>query len=62
MNLQTWLEKNKLSPEDFAVRVGVSEGAVLKWLSGDRFPRPNSLSKIKLATGGKVTADDFVAD
>lgn len=62
MTLREWLKKNKISAEIFAGKVNASEGAVLKWLSGERFPRPESLRRIQLATGGKVTANDFVAD
>lgn len=61
MTLREWLKKKKMKPEDFAAKVAASEGAVLKWLSGERFPRPESLARIQLATGGKVTANDFVA-
>lgn len=60
MKLKDWLHKNKTSPKEFAKIVNSSEGAVLKWISSERFPRPESLSRIKLATGGKVMANDFV--
>ena len=62
MTLREWLFKNKMKPEEFAIKTDSSEGAVLKWLSGKRFPRPESLKRIQLATGGKVTANDFISD
>jgi|TARA_Y100000310_G_scaffold28395_1_gene27030 transcriptional regulator with XRE-family HTH domain len=60
MKLKAWLQKKKISPANFAARIDASEGAVLKWIAGTRFPRPESLIRVFLATGGKVSANDFV--
>jgi|APSaa5957512493_1039668.scaffolds.fasta_scaffold506152_1 hypothetical protein len=60
MTLREWLKKNKMSAESFGLKVDASEGAVLKWASGERFPRPESLARIQMATGGKVMANDFM--
>ena len=59
MTLQDYLARTKTTPEEFAAKIGASRGGVLKWISGERFPRPVMLKKIKLATGGKVQANDF---
>ena len=59
MTLREYLLKKKMKPGDFADTIGASRGGVLKWISGERFPRPAMLRKIKANTNGKVTANDF---
>jgi transcriptional regulator with XRE-family HTH domain len=44
----------------FAGRVGVDVKTLYRYLSGERFPTPENLRRIREATGGGVTADDFV--
>lgn len=44
----------------FSREVGVGHWTVQRWIRGDRMPRPMHLARITLATGGKVTANDFV--
>jgi len=48
-----------IKPDDFAESVGFSKGGVLKWISGERYPRHEAISKIMEATNGAVTANDF---
>jgi DNA-binding transcriptional regulator YiaG len=60
MTLNEWLSKNKVRPEIFADSIRVSRGAVLKWMSGERFPRKGALAKISRVTNGQVTANDFL--
>jgi len=60
MTLNEWLANNNTSPESFAASLRVSRGAVLKWLSGERFPRKGALAKILRVTNGQVTANDFL--
>jgi hypothetical protein len=59
MILKEWIKSKRLTPEKFGVLVGASTGAVLKWISGERFPRKPHLTKIKEVTKGKVQANDF---
>lgn len=59
MDLKDWLTKNKMTLSRFATRVGSSRGAVMKWVSGERFPRTRMLMEIEEITNGEVTAIDF---
>lgn len=61
MVLKDYLKANGIRSEDFAKTLEVSHGGVLKWLTGERFPRPFALAKIESATNGQVTANDFTA-
>jgi len=60
MKLATYLTNQKITYEAFGQTVGASAFGVGKWARGTRMPRPDMLSKIKAATGGAVTADDFL--
>ena len=62
MMLGAYLREKKLSAAAFARQVGRSRSAVGRWVSGSRFPEPASLRAIIRATGGAVTADDFLSD
>lgn len=59
MQLSTYLQREHLTREQFARLIGVSPVTVYRWLTGDRFPYRH-LDQITKATGGKVTANDFV--
>lgn len=61
MKLKEYLKTNEIRSEDFAKSLGVSRGGVLKWITGERFPRPKALAKIEKVTDGQVTANDFTA-
>lgn len=43
----------------FAKRAGLSLSAVSRIARGERFPTPETMRRIFLATDGKVKADDF---
>ena len=58
MKLQTYLNKKKLTHEQFASMVGVSVQSVRNWISGLKKPARH-FQDILEATGGKVTANDF---
>lgn len=60
MDLSAYLTKSKTTYEAFAKTVGASSFAVGKWARGQRMPRAMMLSRIREATGGAVTADDFL--
>jgi len=48
-----------MKPDDFADAIGFSRGGVLKWISGERYPRHKAIRKIMEVTDGAVTANDF---
>ncbi|MEH6476677.1 MAG: helix-turn-helix transcriptional regulator [Sneathiella sp.] len=60
MKLKTWLDSRKIKAVTFAENVGVTHSTIGRYVSGDRFPRPEILRRIEVATGGKVTANDFL--
>jgi transcriptional regulator with XRE-family HTH domain len=60
MNLKRHLSESGESVAAFAGRVGVDVKTLYRYLSGERFPTPENLRRIREATGGAVTADDFV--
>ena len=55
------LKSQNLTAKDFAEKGNFSLGGVLKWVSGERFPRPDVIAEIQKITKGKVTANDFAA-
>jgi transcriptional regulator with XRE-family HTH domain len=57
-----FLEREKLRNAEFAERAGVSEAAVSRYARGEQFPRLTHLRKMQAASGGNLTADDFLAD
>lgn len=59
MKLKEYLSSKRMTVKSFADTLGVSEGAVSKWVSGERFPRPVMLGLIYQLTEGQVTANDF---
>jgi DNA-binding transcriptional regulator YiaG len=62
MKLGTYLDQNKLSERDFAALlapVGASEHTVIKWVRGERMPRPDAMLRIVEVTAGKVQPNDF---
>lgn len=61
MKLKDYLKTNQITSEAFAKSMGASHGGVLKWITGERFPRPKALAMIEKVTEGEVTANDFAA-
>jgi transcriptional regulator with XRE-family HTH domain len=62
MRLALYLESNKISPAEFARLIEVTPATVSRYAAGLRFPEPLILLRIKSATGGAVTADDFLPE
>jgi DNA-binding transcriptional regulator YdaS (Cro superfamily) len=63
MKLATYMDRNGLDDEAMAAQIGgVSSHAVKKWRYGERVPRPDAMQRLAKATGGKVTADDFMRE
>ena len=60
MRLDWYLEKNAIPVEKFADKIGVHRTSIYRFMKGLAFPRPATLRRIKEATGGRVTAEDFV--
>lgn len=61
MKLADYLSSVNQSHEAFAGLIGVEQATVTRYINGDRYPRPDILVRIREATGGRVTADDFLA-
>jgi transcriptional regulator with XRE-family HTH domain len=61
MTLSEFLKSSSTSHADFAAMIGVSQVAVTRYANGVREPNFEILRKIAEATGGRVTANDFVA-
>jgi DNA-binding transcriptional regulator YdaS (Cro superfamily) len=59
MTLTEYLTTNQIAPTDFAQQIGVTREAVLMWMSAARTPRPKMMERIKKATAGSVTPNDF---
>lgn len=60
MKLAEYLAANKLSQAEFARIIEASQVAVSRYASGRRMPRKDRLLKIREATGGLVTGNDFL--
>ena len=59
MTLSEYLKANKVSQSKFARRCGMSRAAICRIVAGNRFPTPETMRRIFLATDGQVKADDF---
>lgn len=63
MKLVDFMRNHRLSDDEFAASVGgCSAFAVRKWKYGERIPRGETLNRIAAATGGAVTANDFMPE
>lgn len=60
MTLDAWLVANRVTLAEFAARCGVHPVTVSKWRHGRLTPRPAQMAAVLTATGGQVTANDFV--
>lgn len=59
MQLKDWLVSVNRHPADFAAEIGVSRRSVYRYLSGRFRPDWDVISKIRVATDGKVTPADW---
>ena len=55
MKLKLWLEINMIRQRKFAKELGVSEGALSRWIKGNRRPKPVIAARIEKLTRGKVS-------
>lgn len=60
MTLAEFLKENGETASAFASRTGISQPYVSRLISGERFPHREVIEAIWKATGGKVTANDFI--
>lgn len=60
MNLRDYMDRNKITADDMAKRLGASVHAVHKWYYGQRIPRPAQMRAIAAETFGAVTPADLV--
>lgn len=59
MKLSEYLALNKLTATDFAEKSGMAVSTVTRAIRGERQPTWTTLTKIRAATNGKVSANDF---
>lgn len=59
MQLRQYLADRNIPIAVFADQIGVSFQAVHRYLTGERLPRRDVMERIKAATGGLVTPNDF---
>jgi transcriptional regulator with XRE-family HTH domain len=62
MRLSEWMNRQGLSDDQVAEKVGSTRVAVGYWRTGQRFPEPKRLHAFEVFTKGEVTASDFLAD
>lgn len=61
MTLDQWLSQHRISSAEFGRTSGIGDRQLVhKYRRGERFPSPENLRRIRDATAGAVTADDFV--
>jgi len=60
MKLSEYIAASGLSQTDFGKLIGRSPQRVHEWTTGRKIPRADALAAIERATGGRVTAVDFV--
>ena len=60
MKLIDYMKHNKLTQNKFAHKSGLTRSAICRLLKCERFPSPDTMNKIELATLGQVTANDFL--
>lgn len=59
MKLADYLREQEIRPPDFARMLGVNQGLLHQWLSGDRPIAAHQCPRIEKATNGKVRCEDL---
>ena len=62
MNLPAYLEKHQLTQEQFAKKLGVSQGLVWQWLSGKQTITAERAVEIEKETDGEISKHDLRPD
>lgn len=59
MTLKEYIQINRISQARFARRCGISRSAINHFIAGRRYPNPETMRRILLATNGEVKPNDF---
>lgn len=59
MTLSEFMSAHSITDSQLAEKLRCSIGAVRKWRSGERTPRPDQMRRIVEVTKAKVTPNDF---
>ena len=62
MTLYEYMQRQKITQNEMADIVGVSQATISRWLASELYPDWLNLVKIHEATSGLVTANDFFDD
>jgi predicted transcriptional regulator len=62
MRLADYLKQHEITPEQFAVRVGIHFTTVYRLIAGDSMPKRSTIRAIVEATKGEVRAIDLIED
>lgn len=62
MKLEQYLKENDIRPVAFAASIDVAPSTITRILRRERTPQIDLIAKIKVATGGKVTMEDFLSE
>ena len=61
MKLEAFLSSRGLRPYAFAIMAGVPPSTISRILRGERQPGIGVIAKIVAASGGEISADDFLS-
>ena len=61
MKLEQYLKENDIKPVAFAASIDVAPSTITRIIRRERTPQIDLVAKIKAATGGQVTMEDFLA-
>ena len=59
MKLKDYIIQEGISQKRFAIRCKMSPAAICRLIKGERFPKPETITRIFTASKGEVTANDF---
>jgi predicted transcriptional regulator len=62
MKLEQYLKENDIKPVAFAASIDVAPSTITRILRRERTPQIDLIAKIKAATRGQVTMEDFLAE
>jgi transcriptional regulator with XRE-family HTH domain len=61
MTLDSYLKSAGITQAEFAATLGTTQAAVSRYARGLRYPKRATLNRIIAASGGNVTANDFLS-
>lgn len=62
MDIETYLKHKGISQAEFAKHMGVTQGAVWQWISGESRITAERALEIEKKTGGEITRQELRAD